>query len=105
MALTRLPIELLDFICSHLCPSDLAALSRTSSLFCPIAQRILYRDLNLSSANHNLSVVVTLSNKPCIARVVRTLRITVEPTVHLFRLFYIALSDALSAMSELTSLH
>lgn len=105
MALPRLPIELLDVICSHLSPSDLAALSRTSSHFCPIAQRILYRHLNLSSANDNLSVVVTLSNKPWIARVVRTLSITVEPTVHLFRLFYIALSDALSAMSDLTSLH
>jgi len=105
MALARLPIELQDHICSHLCPSDLAALCRTSSLFCPIAQRILYRHLDLSSANHNLSVVVTLSNKPCIARVVRTLSITVGPAVHPFRLFYIALSDALSAMSGLTSLH
>lgn len=105
MALARLPIELLNHICSHLCPSDLVALCRTSSLLCPIAQCILYRHLDLSSANHNLSVVVTLSNKPCIARVVRTLSITVGPTVHLFRLFYIALSDALSAMSGLTSLH
>jgi hypothetical protein len=105
MSLPHLPIELLDLICSHLCPSDLAALSRTSSHFCPIAQRILYRDLDLSSANHNLSAVVTLSNKPCLARVVRTLRITVDPSTHVLRLFYRALRDAVSAMSELTSLH
>ena len=105
MAFPRLPIELLDIICSHLCPSDLAALSRTSSLFCPIVQRILYRNLVLSSAKRNLSVVVTLSNKPCIARVVRTLSITVDPSVHVLRPFYCALRDALSAMSELTSLH
>ena len=105
MSLPRLPIELYDNIASHLCPSDLASLCRTHSLFYPIAQRILYRYLVLSSAHHNLSVVVTLSNKPSIARVVRTLSITVHSSAHVLRPFYSALRDALSAMSELTSLH
>ena len=105
MSFPRLPIELFDIISSHLCPSDLASLCRTHSLFYPIVQRILYRDLVLSSAHHNLSVVVTLSNKPSIARVVRTLSITVHSSAHVLRPFYSALRDALSTMSELTSLH
>ncbi|KAH9963186.1 hypothetical protein BC827DRAFT_1193947 [Russula dissimulans] len=105
MSLHRLPVELFDIICSYLSPSDLAALSRTNSLLNPIARRILYRSLDLSSARHNLSVVITLSQKPHIARVVRTLSIVVEPSVHVLRPFYRALRDALSAMSELTSLH
>jgi hypothetical protein len=105
MSLPRLPIELFDIISSHLCPSDLAALCRTHSLFKPIVQRILYRDLDLSSSHHNLSVVVTLSNNPSIARVVRTLSITVHPSAHVLRPFYSALRDALSTMSELASLH
>ncbi|KAH9999426.1 hypothetical protein BJV77DRAFT_939946 [Russula vinacea] len=104
MSLPRLPIELYHSIASHLCPSDLAALCRTHSLFCPIVQRILYRDLVLSSAHHNLSVVVTLSNNPSIARVVRTLSITVHSSAHVLRPFYSALRDALSTMSELTIL-
>jgi hypothetical protein len=105
MSLPRLPIELFDFICSHLPPSDLAALSSTHSLFYPVVQRILYRHLALSSPNHNLSVVPTLSAKPCIACAVRTLSITLHPSVRVFRPFYSALRDALSAMPELTSLH
>src|SRR5712671_2739295 len=105
MSLHRLPVELFDTICSSLTPSDLAALSRTNSLLNPIAQRILYLNLAPSSPRHNLSVVITLSQKPHIARVVRTLSITVESSVHVLRPFYRALRDALSAMSELTSLH
>jgi hypothetical protein len=104
MSLPRLPIELYDNIASHLCPSDLAALCRTHSLFCPIVQRILYQHLVLSSAHHNLSVVVTLSNNPSIARVVRTLSITVHSSAHVLRPFYSALRAALSTMSELTTL-
>jgi hypothetical protein len=105
MSLPRLPIELFNIIFSHLCLSDLAALCRTHSLFKPIVQRILYRHLVLSSSHHNLSVVVTLSNNPPIARVVRTLSITINPSAHVLRPFYSALRDALSTMSELTSLH
>ncbi|KAI9510443.1 hypothetical protein F5148DRAFT_1336163 [Russula earlei] len=88
MSLSSLPIELFDIICSHLSPAHLAALSRTSPLFYPVAQRILYRNL-----------------KPHIARVVHTLSITVDSSAHVLRPFYRALRDALSAMSELTSLH
>ena len=105
MSLPRLPIELIDIICSLLPHPDLAALARTTSLFYPVVQRILYRNLVLSSARHNLSVVVTLSENRCIARVVRSLSITVGPSVHVLRPFYNALRDALSAMSELASLH
>ncbi|KAI0285042.1 hypothetical protein BGY98DRAFT_1087338 [Russula aff. rugulosa BPL654] len=105
MSLPRLPIELYDFISSHLCPSDLAALCRTHSLFKPIVQRILYRHLVLSSPHHNLSVAVTLSNNPSIARVVHTLSITIHPSAHVLRPFYSALRDALATMSGLTSLY
>ncbi|KAI0301809.1 hypothetical protein B0F90DRAFT_1715500 [Multifurca ochricompacta] len=105
LSLPRLPIELLDIISSNLSNSDLVALSRTSSLFYPIAQRILYRNLVLSSSHHNLSVIVTLSKKPFIARFVRALSITIDPCLPVMRPFYNALTHALSAMSELTSLH
>lgn len=105
MSLTLLPIELFDSICTHLATSDLAALSRSCSLFYPAVQRILYRNLVLSPAKRNLSVIVTLSKKPSIARFVRTLSLTVDPSASVLRPFYRALADALSSMSELTSLH
>ncbi|KAI0269252.1 hypothetical protein BC834DRAFT_820453 [Gloeopeniophorella convolvens] len=105
MALPRLPIELLDAIANDLSAPDLAALSRTSSLFYPIAQRILYRNLDLSPARRNTSVVLTLARKPAVARFVRSLSLTLDPLAPALRPFYLALSDALAAMSELTSLH
>lgn len=105
MAISHFPVELLDIVCKHLSTSDLAAISSTSSLFYPIAQRILHRNLELSSSNHNLSVIVTLSKKPPVAHFVRTLSVTVGSGLPAFRPFYRALADALSAMSELNSLH
>jgi hypothetical protein len=105
MSLPLLPIELFDTICTYLGSSDLAALSRTCSLFYPTVQRILYRNLTLSSPNRNLSVVVTLAKKPCLARFVRTLSVTVDASVPVLRPFYRALAKALTSTSELTSLH
>jgi hypothetical protein len=92
-------------VCLSLSSSDLATLSSTCSLFAPIAQRILYCDLALSFYNHNLSVIVTLSKKPSVAHFVRTLSVTVDSSLPPFRPFYRALADALSAMSELKTLH
>jgi hypothetical protein len=104
MSIVHLPVELLNSVCLSLSSSDLATLSSTCSLFYPIAQRILYRYLVLSSSN-NLSVIVTLSKKPSVAHFVRTLSITVDSSLPPFRPFYRALADALSAMSELNTLH
>ena len=105
MAIIHLPVELLNIVCSSLSSPDLAALSSTCTVFYPIAQHILYRNLVLSSSNHNLSVIVTLSKKPSVAHFVRTLSVAVDASLPLFRPFYRALADALSAMSGLTSLH
>jgi hypothetical protein len=105
MSLPLLPIELFDSICAYLATSDLAALSRTCSIFYPNVQRILYRNLVLSSANRNLSVIVTLAKKPSVARFVRTLSVTIDASLPALRPLYRALADALSFMSELTSLH
>jgi hypothetical protein len=105
MSIAHLPVELLNMVCLSLSSSDLATLSSTCSLFAPIAQRILYCDLALSFYNHNLSVIVTLSKKPSVAHFVRTLSVTVDSSLPPFRPFYRALADALSAMSELKTLH
>ncbi len=105
MSIANLPVELLNSVCTNLSSPDLAALSSTCSLFCPITQRILYRNLDLSSSSSNLSVIVTLSKKPSLAHFVRALSVTVDSSLPPFRPFYRALADALSAMSELTTLH
>ncbi|KAI0049588.1 hypothetical protein FA95DRAFT_1571127 [Auriscalpium vulgare] len=104
VSLPNMPIELLDAVCAHLPNHDLVALARTSSHLHPIAQRRLYRHLDVSAAAHNLDVVVTLARSPAIARHVRTFSVAISAQQPVFRAFYRALADALSAMSELTAL-
>ncbi|KAI0069040.1 hypothetical protein BV25DRAFT_1834110 [Artomyces pyxidatus] len=99
-----MPIELIDGICHHLPHNDLVALARTCSHIHPIAQRLLYRHLDVSSAAHNLTVVVALARKPALARFVRTLSVTIDPATPAFRPFYRALAGALESMTELTTL-
>lgn len=104
MYLQDLPVELLDGICQYVFPSDLVALSRTSAIFYPVAQRCLYRHLSISSISRNSAVVITLARKPQIAQFVRTFAIRLDPFSFPFQSFYRHLSTALSSMHELTSL-
>jgi len=104
MSLSTLPIELLDAICRSVANADLVALSRTSSFLYPIAQRLLYRQLAISPAAHNLDVVVTLARKPDVARFVRAFSIVLDDKSPVFHAFYRALAGALASMTELTSL-
>ncbi|KAF8897295.1 hypothetical protein BD779DRAFT_1490075 [Infundibulicybe gibba] len=98
MSITHLPSELLDAISSFAAPTDVATLAQTASWLCPVAQRILYRHVHISS--DNLDVVTTLANKPYVARFVRTFTIDADQDLDLYH----TLSVALAQMSELTHL-
>jgi hypothetical protein len=98
-----LPIELLDDICQNVARVDLVALSQTSTLLYPVAQRLLYRTVSISPLSHNLSVVVTLAHRPDVARFVRSFSLNLGSSP-LFHSYHVLLATALSHMSELTSL-
>ncbi|KAF8164980.1 hypothetical protein B0H34DRAFT_670936 [Crassisporium funariophilum] len=103
MSLQLLPVELIDAISHHLHRPDLLALSSTNSRFYHVAQRLLYRHISIDVTSRNLGVVLTLAQKPHIARHVRTFAIRLNP-FSLLKSFYCRLGTALSNMSELTSL-
>ncbi|KAF8076162.1 hypothetical protein FPV67DRAFT_400982 [Lyophyllum atratum] len=103
MSLPQLPAELLDAICQLVQPLDLAALARTNSTIHPIAQRLLYRHLSVSSTSHDLQVVVALAKQPELAQHVRTFTLRLDSST-VFSSFYRLLGVALSGMTELTSL-
>lgn len=102
MPLQYLPAEILDNICHHAPLPDLVALSRTSSLFYTVTQRILYRHISVDSKS--LAVVLSLAKKPYVARHVRTFAIRIDPYTTVLNSYYRRLREALSNMSELTSL-
>lgn len=105
MPLQYLPAELLDSICHYAPLPDLVALSKTSSLFYTVTQRFLYRHISIDSTSTNLAVVLTLAKKPHVARHVRSFAIRLDPyTTTILRSYYCRLREALSNMSELTSL-
>lgn len=104
MPLQYLPAELLDNICHHALLPDLVALSRTSSLFYTVTQRLLYRHISIDSTSTSLAVVLSLAKKPHVARHVRTFAIRLDPYTTVLRSYYRRLREALSNMSELTSL-
>ncbi|THH18549.1 hypothetical protein EW146_g2435 [Bondarzewia mesenterica] len=104
MSLSALPVELLDAVAQNLSKPQLVALSRTTSFLCPIAQRLLYRQVSISPTAHNLDVVLTLAKRPDLARFVRTFSIALDHRSTVFLPFYRALARALSSMTELTSL-
>jgi len=105
MPLQYLPAELLDNICHHAPLPDLVALSRTSSLFYTLTQRLLYRHISIDSTSTSLAVVLTLARKPHVARHVRTFAIRLDPyTTTVLHSYYRRLREALSNMSQLTSL-
>ncbi|KAG6880067.1 hypothetical protein C0992_006879 [Termitomyces sp. T32_za158] len=103
MAFAQLPVELLDAICQHAQPADLAVLSRTCSSFQLVAQRHLYRRLSISTASHNLQAVVTLAKKPELASIVREFSLRAESATT-FKPFLQLVGIVLSRMTELVSL-
>lgn len=104
MFILNLPVELLDDICLNVTPTDLSAIAQTSSLLYPVAQRLLYRNLSVSSWYDNLSVVATLAKRPDLARFVRSFSVSLDPSTPIFLSFYRLLSKALSNMTDITSL-
>lgn len=105
MPLQYLPPELLANICQHASLTDPAALSRTSSLFYVVTQPLFYRHVSVNLTSKNLGIVVTLAKKPHIARHVQTFAIRLDPHTAVLHSYYCRLSEALSNMSELTSLN
>lgn len=104
MSIHNLPIEILDAICQLVRPTDLVTLATTHPKIHPVAQRLLYRHLSISSTSRNLSAVITLAKKPHVAQYVRSFSIRLDPYSTVFNSYYRHLATALSAMSELTSL-
>jgi hypothetical protein len=101
MSLQLLPVELLDDIFHSVLPADLVSLSRICSTIYPVAQRLLYRHLFVST--RNAGVIITLAKKPELAQHVRTFAVMLDPSTF-FRSFYHLLATALSNMTEVISL-
>jgi hypothetical protein len=104
MSIQKLPTELLNDICQNVSVADLLSLSRTSGWLYPVAQRLLYRHICVAPSSRNLRVVLTLANSPTVARYVRTFSISIDVYSPIFASFYRILAQALTYMSELTSL-
>ncbi|KZV69139.1 hypothetical protein PENSPDRAFT_609144 [Peniophora sp. CONT] len=104
MAFANLPLELVDAVATHLDAPALAALSYTCRDFHATAERLLYRDLSLSSNQHNTRAVLSIVARPERAAYVHTLSVTLNSSTPALRSFYIALSRALATMTALTDL-
>lgn len=102
MSFPSLPVELVDNILQSLASTDLLALSRTCSSLTPVALRLLYRNITVS---HNLTVVTVLAKRSDLANFVRSFSLNTTASSPLFPHFYHFLAQALSRMTELTSLH
>lgn len=114
MSFALLPQELVNAVCDHVPPTDLAALARASSAVSDAAIRSLYRNpgpLFLSQSYtpaedmaRKMRLLRTLADRPDIARLVRSFFISLdlpnESSQHLFLL----LARALAHMSQLASL-
>jgi len=101
MSIHTLPAEILDAVCRDLSPTHLAAFARSAKPILPVARRLLYREISISTPN--LFLVHTLAEKPSLALHVRTFTIRSEPS-SLFDSFYRLLAIALANMKDLTSL-
>lgn len=102
MAPSPFPPELLDSICRLLPTPDLLAATRTNYTFNAVAQRSLYKDISITSATNNLSVLDTLAARPHIADLVRTFSMTIHSNQP--HALYNLLARALEQMTSLTSL-
>jgi hypothetical protein len=97
-----LPLELIDNVCFYLPAQDLLAVATANSLLCAVAQRLLFREVSVTTGK--LPVALTLSNKPHLARHVRVFNVVVGPAANVLPAYYRALSTAISHMRELVSL-
>jgi len=102
MAQSTFPPELLDSICCHLPTPDLLSVASANYTLNAVAQRTLYRNISITPAANNLSVLNTLAARPHTATHVRTFSITVHHEQP--HSFYSLLAKALERMTELTSL-
>lgn len=102
MAQSTFPPELLDSICCLLPTPDLLAVASANFSLNAVAQRSLYRNISITPATHNLSVLNTLATRPHIAAHVRTFSITIHNEQP--HPFHNTLAKALEQMTELTSL-
>ena len=102
MASSTFPPELLDSICSLLPIPDLVSVASANYTLNAVAQRTLYRNISITPATNNLSVLHTLVARPSTAAHVRAFSITLHNEQP--RAFYALLSRALAHMTELTSL-
>lgn len=105
MSLPTLPVELVDNILQSVSSTDLVALTRTCSSLSPVAQRLLYRDITVSPWSHNVSVIAILAKRPDLAHFVRSFSLNTTALSPLFPAFYHLLAQALSSMTEVTSMH
>jgi F-box-like len=101
MSLLHLPVELVDLIFHRVLPADLVALSRLCSSIYPVAQRLLYRHLSISS--RNVGAIITLAKMPHLAHHVRSFAVRLDLSTF-FKSFYHRLATALSNMTEVVSL-
>lgn len=101
MSLQLLPVELLDDIFQRVLQPDLVSMCRISSSIYPVAQRLLYRHLSVSS--RDVGVILPLAKMPQLAQHVRTFAIRLDPSTF-FKSFYYLLATALSNMTEVVSL-
>ena len=101
MPIHTLPPEILDAVCRDLSPTHLAAFALSAKPILPVACRLLYREISVST--RNLSVVHTLAEKPSLALHVRTFTVRSQGS-SLLDSFYRRLAIALANMKDLTSL-
>jgi hypothetical protein len=105
MAFAQLPLELVDAIANHSSQPALAALSTTCRKFNATAERLLYRNLDLSSAKHNICAILSILARPERAAYVHTFSVVVDSKTPALRPFYLAVTQALAGMTALTDLH
>ncbi|KAL1723625.1 hypothetical protein EV715DRAFT_246262 [Schizophyllum commune] len=103
-SLTMLSTEVLDRVCQHLSQRELAAVSLLCSSLHQTAVRLLYRDVQVSSAVGNLSLVMTLARRPQLAQHARSFSITGATHAPPLRPFYELVARVLRTMPCLTSL-
>ena len=106
MALSALPVELLDAVLAPLSDSHpaLAAVARTSRLLNTCATRLLYRHLALSAYARNLSLISLLADHPHLAVLVRTFSVHLDDAEPAIVPTYAQLQRALGLMTNLMSL-
>ncbi|KAJ3529482.1 hypothetical protein NMY22_g8982 [Coprinellus aureogranulatus] len=74
-----LPLELINHICEHLPPSQLAKVATCASSFCDTARRILYKNVNIRSHSQvGIDIICTLATNHSVASHVRQLNVVID---------------------------